>query len=1185
VATGRVLTVPVVDAHFGGPLGLQFVRTYSSAARERDIGLGFGWSHSFGWSIEVRRRSVEVWQEGGQRVVFARPEPGEEIIGPLGWTLRAEAWGFVVAADDDVKRTFAERAEERVLLSSIENRNGQRTTLRYEDGRLAEVVDAAGRSLRIKTDPAGRIALVEAKNAQQQGRIVVFARYAYNDAGQLVRVSHEDGADTRFEYDEDHRLTAFTSPVGLTFHFVHDSQGRCVETWGDRADGKDPSLSPALSPFLADGRTKAKGILHNVIDHQVDGYCEVVDATRVQRFFFDEAGRITKATSGPSVLTRSYDALGLLVAYTDPAGNTSEWKRDGRGRIVSHKDAAGRLSEYERDDRGNVTRSTNPDGGTVTIAYDARGNAEHVTDPGGKTTHDDHDDRGLVTAITWPNGAVIRIARDRHGNIAEVAAPNGGMFRLAYDYFGRQTSITGPTGATTTTSYDDRGNLVRTVSATGAVSSFAYDAAGHPIEYTLPGGHSYRVGWAGLDQSISLTRPDQTELRLYYDFDQKLVCMRNEVGEEHRFSYDAAGFLAREETYDGRTLSYHFDLGGNLVSYDNGAGQRTEIVRDSVGQIVGRKREDGTADTIDYNGRGEIVGARNEHAEVQLERDALGFVVRETQIIGGAAHTIDAAYDALGRRTQRSTSLGFVERFERDVMGWVSRWTGPGDDALLSRDLLGRETRRTLRLDGRIESAFDADGRLSHRRSVGNANKHVMSLDQPDWMGASPMDVRMNRAYGWSAAGDLEQIWDQTDGLTRLAYDAVGHVLAVLPQKLQEELFRYDAADRVHEAGLKAPLRSYGPGGRLLQRGGARYAWDDAGRLVRKDIDGGGALLQQGWAYTWDAADHLQSITRPDGVRIEFAYDAFARRVLKTERRFDISGRDTVIATTRFVWDRQTLAYEIRTRATEVGDPVVEERVYSFDEETFVPFAHHEARTHAGRREDLGTVHYATDPIGTPTHLIGPDGAVVGRIERTAWGATTPKECTRSTPLRFQGQYEDEETGLYYNRHRYYDPETGTYLSADPIGLAGGHLPFGYVANPFMFVDPLGLVQKHPASSTTITLNDGPPPTTIKGDTANFEPGFVPHPAVMDKIPPPGEGLPPAKQRGNCSEVVAMSKLLDQQGVPRKGYTPEQIRAATGKIDKVETTMPRTGAGKEACGYCGQMMANMGVPPEKIVNG
>nr|WP_245783705.1 RHS repeat-associated core domain-containing protein [Paracidovorax konjaci] len=60
--------------------------------------------------------------------------------------------------------------------------------------------------------------------------------------------------------------------------------------------------------------------------------------------------------------------------------------------------------------------------------------------------------------------------------------------------------------------------------------------------------------------------------------------------------------------------------------------------------------------------------------------------------------------------------------------------------------------------------------------------------------------------------------------------------------------------------------------------------------------------------------------------------------------------------------------------------------------------------------------------------------------------------------LRYPGQEWDEETGLNYNLHRYYDPATGRYMQADPIGLAGGWNPFIYTGgNPTSFIDPTGL--------------------------------------------------------------------------------------------------------------------------------
>ena len=113
--------------------------------------------------------------------------------------------------------------------------------------------------------------------------------------------------------------------------------------------------------------------------------------------------------------------------------------------------------------------------------------------------------------------------------------------------------------------------------------------------------------------------------------------------------------------------------------------------------------------------------------------------------------------------------------------------------------------------------------------------------------------------------------------------------------------------------------------------------------------------------------------------------------------------------------------------------------------------------------EDLYYV--VTDHIGTPRELISEDGTrTAWRARLGLWGETealTRRAANDNTapdcPIRFQGQWFDEESGLHYNRFRYYDPEAGQYLSRDPIGLAGGTRPQGYVADPNGWVDPLGL--------------------------------------------------------------------------------------------------------------------------------
>jgi len=108
------------------------------------------------------------------------------------------------------------------------------------------------------------------------------------------------------------------------------------------------------------------------------------------------------------------------------------------------------------------------------------------------------------------------------------------------------------------------------------------------------------------------------------------------------------------------------------------------------------------------------------------------------------------------------------------------------------------------------------------------------------------------------------------------------------------------------------------------------------------------------------------------------------------------------------------------------------------------------------------TVH--TDQLDTPRAISDPQGVTVWRWEGEPFGVTLADEDPDGDGVkfvfngRFSGQYYDDETGLYYNYHRYYDPATGRYITSDPIGLAGGLNTYIYVTeNPLAFVDRVGL--------------------------------------------------------------------------------------------------------------------------------
>ncbi|QOF86771.1 RHS domain-containing protein [Pseudomonas sp. ADPe] len=102
--------------------------------------------------------------------------------------------------------------------------------------------------------------------------------------------------------------------------------------------------------------------------------------------------------------------------------------------------------------------------------------------------------------------------------------------------------------------------------------------------------------------------------------------------------------------------------------------------------------------------------------------------------------------------------------------------------------------------------------------------------------------------------------------------------------------------------------------------------------------------------------------------------------------------------------------------------------------------------------------YYQLDHLGTPQELTSYGGEILWSARYRAYGNVARLEVAEiDNPLRFQGQYYDTETGLHYNRHRYYNPNTGRFLNPDPIKLAGGLNHYQYVPNPTGWVDPLGL--------------------------------------------------------------------------------------------------------------------------------
>ena len=174
----------------------------------------------------------------------------------------------------------------------------------------------------------------------------------------------------------------------------------------------------------------------------------------------------------------------------------------------------------------------------------------------------------------------------------------------------------------------------------------------------------------------------------------------------------------------------------------------------------------------------------------------------------------------------------------------------------------------------------------------------------------------------------------------------------------------------------------------------------------------------------------LARVVRPDGEEVSFAYDALGRRIRKS-----FAG-----TTTHFVWDGNVPLHEW----TEENEVVT----WLFEQDTFVPAAKLVANG------DCFSI--VSDYLGTPLQAYDKEGNKVWEQELDIYGRQR-KRPSAFIPFKYQGQYEDAETGLYYNRFRYYDPNAGSYISQDPIGLAGSIQLYTYVSDNNSWVDQFGL--------------------------------------------------------------------------------------------------------------------------------
>ncbi|PHM66255.1 RHS family protein [Xenorhabdus sp. KJ12.1] len=326
----------------------------------------------------------------------------------------------------------------------------------------------------------------------------------------------------------------------------------------------------------------------------------------------------------------------------------------------------------------------------------------------------------------------------------------------------------------------------------------------------------------------------------------------------------------------------------------------------------------------------------------------------------------------------------------------------------------------------------------------------------------------------------MRVIDDSRWGQTRYRYNTNDQILHTLFEgaRPHEERFSYDANGNLSQhlptdaRGAMEQLNQRQQAGRVVQQGNIRYRYDDNGRLVEKTEQRDG-FRPQIWRYRWDTQNQLTHCETPDGSRWQYKYDPFGRRLQK------LRIHDGKLAATNLqLWLAGKPDLEPKADATMgknylwSGDQLIEETPIYADgtpaESQHIRWLYEPGSLTPSARFELGKLHYVvSDHQGTPREMLNEAGQLIWAQRLRTWGQTDRSQVIASNDadyhvdcnFRFMGQYEDEESGLYYNRYRYYSPKTGQYISPDPIGLYGGENPYGYVHNPTGWVDPLGLAE------------------------------------------------------------------------------------------------------------------------------
>jgi RHS repeat-associated protein len=748
----------------------------------------------------------------------------------------------------------------------------------------------------------------------------------------------------------------------------------------------------------------------------------------------DNTGRTTSYT---------YNPAGYLATATDVNGGVTQYTYDTNGNMVSIQDPKGIVYLQNSYDANNmVSTQIGPDGGTYTLSYtlDTNGNVTQTTvkDPRGyirqvtfnssgfmtsdiralgmpeqqTTTYNRQQGTGLLLSATDTLNRTTTYTYDEMGDVTSITqlagTSNAATTTLAYtpEYF-QISAVTDPLGNTNAFTYDGVGNLLSATDPLGNASTYTYNTAGQPITATDALGNQTQFTYNAGDL-VSVTDPLGRTTSRFVDAAGRVASTTDPLGHVSRIAYDPADNVTSVTDALGNQTSFTYDGNGNLLTLTDAKQNSTTWSYNNIDKVQTRQDALGNQASFQYDLNGNLIQVTDRKG--QVTKYTYDGINRLTLVTFNDGSTVTNTFDGGNRLTNIVDSAsGSIARNLDGLDNLLSEATPQGTVSYTYR-ADGR--RQTMTVPGQPEISYGYDN-AGHLTSISQGSTGVyFGYDGDGRRTSLTLPNGITAAYSYDAAAQL----------TRIAYQGSALGLADLEYSYDLAGRRVGVSGSLASEQLPAAVTSaqYNANNQLTQWNGVSMSYDLNGNTLSDGTN----------SYTWDVRNRLASANSGGAA---FSYDPLGRRMSHT----------LLSTTTSYLYDGANAVQE------RVGGSVTANMLTGGVDE------------HFQRTDGTGSYSYLADALGSTVALMDANGNPVDQYSYGPYGLLSATG-SNANPYTYTGR-ESDGLGIDYYRARYYNPQTGRFISEDPTGLAGGINLYAYAGdNPLDFRDPFGLDKQKP---------------------------------------------------------------------------------------------------------------------------